>query len=152
MFILKGECDMYKKILVPTDGSDFAKKAEHVALEMAKLMDSEIIAVSIIENSFVNGLPLDDEVYELNTILKEDSENNIKEFEHMDDEEDFNVKITSIIKEGSPAKEILKVAEEENVDLIVIGSSGKSRFDKFLMGSVADKVSKHAHCSVLVAR
>lgn len=143
---------MYKKILVPTDGSDFAKKAEHVALEMAKLMDSEIIAVSIIENSFVNGLPLDDEVYELNTILKEDSENNIKEFEHMDDEEDFNVKITSIIKEGSPAKEILKVAEEENVDLIVIGSSGKSRFDKFLMGSVADKVSKHAHCSVLVAR
>ena len=65
---------MYKKILVPTDGSEFALKAEHVALELAKLMGSEIIAVSIIENSFVNGLPLDSEVFELNEILKEDSQ------------------------------------------------------------------------------
>lgn len=143
---------MYKKILVPTDGSEFAQTAEHVALEIAKSMDSEIIAVSIIENEFVSGLPLDDEVYDLNTILKEDSESNIEEFKVMDEKENFNIKITSIIREGSPAKEILKVAEEENIDLIVIGSSGKSRFDKFLMGSVADKVSKHASCSVLVAR
>lgn len=143
---------MYKKILVPTDGSEFALKAEHAALEIAKLMGAEIVAVSIIENNFVNGLPLDDEVYELNSILKQDSEKNIEDFEHMDEEEHFDVKISSVIKEGSPAKEILKVAEEEDIDLIIIGSSGKSRFDKFLMGSVADKVSKHASCSVMVVR
>lgn len=141
---------MYKKILVPTDGSEFALKAEHVALELAKLMGSEIIAVSIIENSFVNGLPLDSEVFELNEILKEDSQKNIDDFEDMDKKENFDIKITSVIKEGSPAKEILKVAEEEDVDLIIIGSSGKSKFDKFLMGSVADKVSKRASCSVMV--
>lgn len=115
-------------------------------------MDAEIIAVSIVENSFVNGLPLDDEVYELNSILKEDSEKNISEFETIDADEHFDIKITPIIKEGSPAKEILNVAEEEDVDLIMIGSSGKSKFDKFLMGSVADKVSNHAHCSVMVVR
>lgn len=141
---------MYKKILVPTDGSEFALKAEHIALELAKLMESEIIAVSIIENSFVNGLPLDSEVFELNEILKEDSQKNIDDFEDMDKKEHFDIKITSVIREGSPAKEILKVAEEEDVDLIIIGSSGKSKFDKFLMGSVADKVSKHASCSVMV--
>lgn len=143
---------MYKKILVPTDGSDFSLKAERAALELAKIMDAEIIAVSIVENSFVNGLPLDDEVYELNSILKEDSEKNISEFETIDADEHFDIKITPIIKEGSPAKEILNVAEEEDVDLIMIGSSGKSKFDKFLMGSVADKVSNHAHCSVMVVR
>lgn len=141
---------MYKKILVPTDGSEFALKAERIALELAKLMGSEIIAVSIIENSFVNGLPLDSEVFELNEILKEDSQKNIDDFEDMDKKEHFDIKITSVIREGSPAKEILKVAEEEDVDLIIIGSSGKSKFDKFLMGSVADKVSKHASCSVMV--
>ncbi|MDO5848946.1 MAG: universal stress protein [Methanobrevibacter sp.] len=143
---------MYKRILVPTDGSEFAQRAEHIALEIAKSMDAEIFAISVIENSFVNGLPLDEEVFELTSILKQDSEKNIEDFEHMDEEENFNVKITSIIKEGSPAKEILTAAEEEDIDLIVVGSSGKSKLDKFLMGSVADKVSKHAHCSVLVVR
>ena len=143
---------MFKKILVPTDGSEFSLNSEKVALEMAKALGSEIFAVSIIENSFVNGLPIDDEVNELNSILKESSEKNIKEFKDMDDNEQFDVKITPIIKEGSPANEILNIAEEKDVDLIIIGSSGKSKFDKFLMGSVADKVSQHAKCSVMVVR
>ena len=58
--------------------------------------------------------------------------------------------MTHIIKEGSPAKAILEVANEENVDLIVMGSSGKSGFDRFIMGSVADKVVNSAKCAVLV--
>ena len=58
--------------------------------------------------------------------------------------------MTHIIKEGSPARAILEVANEENVDLIVMGSSGKSGFDRFIMGSVADKVVNSAKCAVLV--
>ena len=143
---------MFKKILVPTDGSEFSLNSEKVALEMAKALGSEIFAVSIIENSLVYRLPIDDEVNELNSILKESSEKNIKEFKDMDDNEQFDVKITPIIKEGSPANEILNIAEEKDVDLIIIGSSGKTKFDKFLMGSVADKVSQHAKCSVMVVR
>ncbi|MGN1185899.1 MAG: universal stress protein, partial [Methanobrevibacter wolinii] len=65
-------------------------------------------------------------------------------------EYDSNIKLTPIVKEGSPAPVILDVAEDENIDLIVIGSSGKSSFDRFLMGSVASKVVKSAKCSVLV--
>ena len=55
-----------------------------------------------------------------------------------------------MIKEGSPAKCILEVAKEEDIDLIVMGSSGKSGFDRFIMGSVADKVVNSAKCAVLV--
>ena len=54
------------------------------------------------------------------------------------------------IREGSPARVILEVANEENIDLIVMGSSGKSGFDRFIMGSVADKVVNSAKCAVLV--
>ena len=136
---------MYKKILVPTDGSEFAQKAEKHALFLAKTTGADIYALSVTENNFVNGLPLDDEVYQLNQLLRQRSEDNIKEFE-----ETSGVTFHGIIKEGSPAKTILEVAKEEDIDLIVIGSSGKSGFDRFIMGSVAEKVVNAAKCAVLV--
>ena len=138
---------MYKKILVPTDGSEFAKKAEKHALFLSKVSGAEIIALSVTENNFVNGLPLDDEVYQLNQILKERSEENLKEFDELNEDD---LKVTHVIREGSPARVILEVAQEEDVDLIVMGSSGKSGFDRFIMGSVADKVVNSAKCAVLV--
>ena len=138
---------MYKKILVPTDGSEFAKKAQKHALFLASVSGAEIIAVSVTENNFVNGLPLDDEVYQLNQILKERSEENLKEFDELNEE---NIKITHVVREGSPARVILEVSEEDAVDWIVMGSSGKSGFDSFIMVSVADKVVNSAKCAVLV--
>ena len=138
---------MYKKILVPTDGSEFAKKAGKHALFLSKVSGAEIVAVSVTENNFVNGLPLDDEIYQLNQILKERSEENLKEFDELNDDD---LKITHVIREGSPARVILEVAQEEDIDLIVMGSSGKSGFDRFIMGSVADKVVNSAKCAVLV--
>ena len=138
---------MYKKILVPTDGSEFAKKAGKHALFLSKVSGAEIVAVSVTENNFVNGLPLDDEIYQLNQILKERSEENLKEFDELNEDD---VKITHVIREGSPARVILEVAQEEDIDLIVMGSSGKSGFDRFIMGSVADKVVNSAKCAVLV--
>nr|WP_292751624.1 universal stress protein [Methanobrevibacter sp.] len=139
---------MYKRILVPTDGSEFAKKAQKHALFLANASGAEIFAVSVTENNFVNGLPLDDEIYQLNQILKERSEENLKEFDDLNKNDDL--KITHIIREGSPAKVILEVAKDEDIDLIVMGSSGKSGFDRFIMGSVADKVVNSAKCAVLV--
>ena len=138
---------MYKKILVPTDGSEFAKKAQKHALFLAKVSGAEIVAVSVTENNFVNGLPLDDEIYQLNQILKERSEENLKEFDKLNEDD---LKITHVVREGSPAKVILEVAKEEAVDLIVMGSSGKSGFDRFILGSVSDKVVNTAKCPVLV--
>ncbi len=138
---------MYKKILVPTDGSEFAKKAQKQALFLAKVSGAEIIAVSVTENNFVQGLPLNDEVFQLNQILNERSEENLIEFDKLNED---NIKISHVIREGSPARVILEVAKDENVDLIVMGSSGKSGFDRFIMGSVADKVVNSAKCAVLV--
>ena len=133
--------------MVPTDGSEFAKKAGKHALFLSKVTGAEIVAVSVTENNFVNGLPLDDEIYQLNQILKERSEENLKEFDELNDDD---LKITHVIREGSPARVILEVAQEEDIDLIVMGSSGKSGFDRFIMGSVADKVVNSAKCAVLV--
>ena len=138
---------MYKRILVPTDGSEFARKAELHALFLAKVSGAEIIALSVSENQFITGISVTDEVEQLNLILKDRCEEDLKEFEEMNED---GVKISSIIREGSPANVILDVAVEEDIDLIVIGSSGKSRFDRFILGSVSDKVVNAAKCPVLV--
>lgn len=141
---------MYKKILLPTDGSKYSENAEKHALFLAEKSGAEIISLSVIENGFSVGLPSDDTIYEVNQMLKKESKTNLNKVEEIKEEYDSNIKITPLIKEGSPAPVILDVAEEEDVDLIVIGSSGKSSFDRFLMGSVAAKVVKSAKCSVLV--
>jgi nucleotide-binding universal stress UspA family protein len=142
-----GDLNMYKKILVPTDGSEFAKKAQLHALFLAKVSSAEIIALSVSENHFINGISMTEEVEQLNQILKDRCKDDLKEFEEMNED---GVKISSVIKEGSPANVILEVAIEEDIDLIVIGSSGKSGFDRFILGSVSDKVVNAAKCPVLV--
>ena len=138
---------MYTKILVPTDGSEFARKAELHALFLAKVSGAEIVALSVSENHFINGISLNEEVEQLNQILTDRCKEDLKEFEDMNEE---GVKISAVIREGSPAKVILDVAAEEDIDLIVIGSSGKSGFDRFILGSVSDKVVNTAKCPVLV--
>ena len=138
---------MYKKILVPTDGSDFAKDAALHALFLAKVSGAEIIALSVSENHFINGISVSEEIEQINQIWTDRCKKDLEEFEDMND---GGVKISSVIKEGSPAKTILEVAEEEDIDLIVIGSSGKSGFDRFILGSVSDKVVNAAKCPVLV--
>ena len=141
---------LYKKILLPTDGSKYSDKSEKHALAIAASNNAEIIALSVIENSFLIGLPDSETISEVNRLLKEENEKNLKKVERLRDEEGLDVKITTKVKEGSPARVILETIEEEDIDLVVIGSAGKTGIDKFLMGSVAEKVVKSAKCCVLV--
>ena len=138
---------MYKRILVPTDGSEFAKKALLHALFLARVSEAEIIALSVSENHFINGITVTEEVEQLNQILNNRCKEDLKELEDLNKD---GVSMFSIIKEGAPANVILEVAIEEDIDLIVMGSSGKSGFDRFILGSVSDKVVNAAKCPVLV--
>ncbi|SFL34342.1 Nucleotide-binding universal stress protein, UspA family [Methanobrevibacter olleyae] len=141
---------LYKKILLPTDGSKYSDQSEKHALAIADVNDAEIIALSVIENSFFINLPDSETVSEVNNLLKKETEKNLNKVERLRDEECLDVKITKKVAEGSPARVILETIEEEDIDLVVIGSSGKTGIDKFLMGSVAEKVVKSAKCCVLV--
>ena len=141
---------LYKKILLPTDGSRYADKSEKHALSLAAAYGAEIIALSVVENTVPVNLTGKETVSEINELLEEETLSNLKKVESLRDEEGLDIKITPKLAKGSPAKAILKVADEEDVDLIVIGSSGKSGIDLLLLGSVADKVVRSAKCSVLV--
>ncbi|MGL6297901.1 MAG: universal stress protein [Methanobacteriaceae archaeon] len=141
---------MYKKILLPTDGSKLSDKAEERAIFIAKKSGAEIIALSVVETNYSVGLPSDDTIFYINEMLKKESDKNLKKFEKVLNESGMDIKLSLKIEEGSPADVILETINNEGIDLVVMGSSGKSGLDKFIMGSVTEKVLKTAKCDTLV--
>ncbi len=168
IFVEKSMSSRYKKILIATDGSDYVKKAVTHAIEIAKLSGAKLYAVYVIEKKptsgiksyFYTDIPTGGvkEILRkegLNTdielrILREEGDVAIKYIEYLAKKEGLHIE--KLIVTGNPAEEILKLAEENSVDLIVMGTLGRSGIEKFLLGSVADKVIRNSTIPVLVVR
>ncbi|MDD6286033.1 universal stress protein [Candidatus Methanosphaera massiliense] len=148
---------MYKKILLPTDGSKNSEKSIVHALHIADKDDSEIIILNVVDSVYLTGLPEEDLITKSELLLEEESKKVTKRFEdiikQIEEEEGIdatNIKITPKTLEGNAADIILKVSDKENVDIIVIASSGKHMLDRFLLGSVTEKTVRHSTVPVLV--
>ncbi len=147
---------MYKKILVPTDGSEYANKAARQAAWIASISGAELMAINVIETSSLVGLPAEDLIVRIKEMLKEEGQKSLERIseivmeEKKDDKCQKDVKLTLDTKEGSPSDIIIKTIDEENIDLVVMGTSGKHGLDRFLLGSVAENVVRSAPCPVLV--
>ena len=146
---------MYKKILLPTDGSKNSEKAIEHALRIAELEDSEIIILNVVDSVYLTGLPEEDLITKSELILESQKIiNHVKSIiENMEEEKGFkidHVKLTPRTEEGNAADVILKLSEKEDVDLIVIASSGKHMLDRFLLGSVTEKTVRHSTVPILV--
>ena len=145
---------MYNKILLPTDGSKFAEKAAEHAIWIASKSGAEIIVLNVIQTSSLVGLPAEDLIVRIKEMLKEEGRRSLERISEMVTEEEKELKIEDIkvtlkTEEGSPAEAILKTVEKEDVDLVVMGTSGKHGLDRFLLGSVTEKVVRSAKCPVL---
>lgn len=141
---------MYKKILLPTDGSEYANKAAEHALWIAKASGAEIIALSVTDTSSLIGLPLDDVIVRIKEMLQEEAAKSLENVAEVMKKDDKDLKITLKTEEGSPADVVLKTIKEEEIDLVVVGTSGKHGLDRFLLGSVAENVVRSSICPVLV--
>jgi len=141
----------FKRIIVPTDGSEIAKKAAKKALALALATDTEVVALHVIN---IPGLPslyaLPDELpYEqLHELIRKEGRSYLDEIEKMGKQ--MGVNVSKKLVDGHPAEEIIKEAQED--DLIVIGSKGRTALDRLLMGSVAENVVRHAHCPVMLVK
>jgi nucleotide-binding universal stress UspA family protein len=145
---------MYHKILLPTDGSKYAEKAAEHAIWIASKSGAEIIVLNVIETSSLVGLPAEDLIVRIREMLKEEGRRSLERIselvtEREEEQMKTDIKITLKTEEGSPADSIIKTIEKENVDLVVMGTSGKHGLDRFLLGSVTEKVVRSAPCSVL---
>jgi len=146
---------MYKKILLPTDGSECAEKAaEHAAL-IAGQNNAEIIILNVLETYPIRGLPVEELTRRVAELFKEEGEKALETISKIIKENEakegfkHKIKITLKQKEGSPADIILQTTEDEDIDLVVMGASGKHRLERFVIGSVAEKTVRHAKIPVL---
>jgi nucleotide-binding universal stress UspA family protein len=145
---------MFSSIVVGTDGSETAGKAVLQATELARQVGASVSLVSAYEP--VSGNRLREEKREVPKDMewmvnpREDVEATLKEA--AESVERAGVKVDTFAREGDPADAILDVAEETKADLIVVGNKGMTGTKRFLLGSVPNKVSHHAPCSVLIIR
>jgi nucleotide-binding universal stress UspA family protein len=145
---------MFGSIVVGTDGSETAKEAVRQATELAKSVGAALYVVSAYEpvpesrlRSERQDVP-DDLQWSINP--REDVEATLNKAAEQIKETGVNVE--TFPREGDPADAILDVAEEQGADLIVVGNKGMTGAKRFLLGSVPNKVSHHAPCSVLIIR
>lgn len=137
---------MYKKILLPTDGSTYAdQEVDRVTNLIAD--DGEIIILSVAGKLTSSAFQSRRKVKKVNERMKKEAETAVKNMAAKFDD-DLNVK--TIVRPGFPAETINLVACEEGVDLIVISSSGKSGLHRLVLGSVTEKVLKTADVDVLL--
>jgi nucleotide-binding universal stress UspA family protein len=146
---------MYKKILLATDNSEQAEKAGEYAISMADLGGADIIVLYVIDSYYLDALPQRDLREQLDEQLREEGKEAVEKFEKKIEEEQCagnckNINFKTMIKAGKPADVIIKTAEEEGVDQIVMGKSGKHGIEKFLLGSTAEKVVREAKVPVNV--
>ena len=145
---------MIRSIVVGTDGSETARKAVQEAIDLAKQVGASIDIVSAYEP--VSQQRLREEARQVPGDLqwmvnpREDVDETLKAA--ADEIRAAGVPVEIFAREGDPADAILDVAEERGSDLIVVGNKGMTGAKRFLLGSVPNKVSHHAPCSVLIVR
>ena len=135
------------KILVATDGSSEAQLAATTAADLAKSTDSELHVVHVGELRPTFLAQTEEEPAE----LQREARRLLDEQERRVEEAGGTVK-EAHLRQGRADEEIVDLAEDLGIGLIVMGSRGRGRIRRALMGSVSDSVVRHAHCPVTIVR
>ncbi len=137
------------KILVAIDGSDASMDAADYTIHISKEYNAELYALHVIRADVDLFGP--HETSEFMTRMRNEGEKYLNKVKLNANEKNIQIK-TEIISSINIAGGIVDYAEENNIDLIVIGTRGSSGFKKLLLGSVASHVVTYAHCPVMVVK
>ncbi|RQH02500.1 universal stress protein [Natrarchaeobius oligotrophus] len=139
---------MYDRILVPTDGSEFADDAADTALELATELDAAVHVVCVVESGPLGTISLPGD----GASAAEVFEDRATEFVSRIAERagDRGLEVETEIRRGVPVEEILECADEIAADAIVMGSKGRSGLGRAMLGSVTEGVTRYGTVDVLV--
>jgi nucleotide-binding universal stress UspA family protein len=146
---------MYDTILVPTDGSDTAEYAVEHAIDLAEKYDADVHALYVVDTSAID-VSLGTEQVDR---IRQGQFGDMPELERRADEatgivaakaEAHDVQVTEAVVAGQPHKQISNYASNNDVDLIVMGSAGRSGVRRALLGSVAERTLRSTKIPVLV--
>ncbi|CAD6492967.1 MAG: Universal stress protein [Candidatus Argoarchaeum ethanivorans] len=141
---------LYKKIIVATDGSKEAERAVKYAIELARDTGAKVYALYVVDTAIPTTSSMSVAWGNVHEFLREEGAEATKKIAETGAK--AGVEVEKKLSEGHPAEEIIKFSEELPADLIVMGSIGKSGLDRFLLGSVSDKVTRISKIPVMVVR
>jgi len=145
---------MFDSIVVGTDGSDTARKAVSQAGDLAKAVGGSIHLVSAYEPVPTGRLREESKEApeDLQWMINPREDVDATLAEAAEELKKAGVEVDTYARQGDPADAILDVAEEKDANLIIVGNKGMTGAKRFLLGSVPNKISHHAPCSVLIIR
>jgi len=141
---------VFINILVALDGSEVSQRALIRAVDEAKLWNAKLHAIYVVETGLFSSLPLDNTVEIMYRVLEKEGEAVLEKAKKYGT--DKGITIFTHMKQGHAGSEIIALAEREKVDLIMVGSHGKSNTDRLLIGSVSTFVVTHSTASTMVVR
>ena len=141
---------LIKKILIATDGSEYTKNSIDYGIDLAKNTQAKLHVIYVIDTAAFASIPMDAAWESMYELLKQEGDEATRYVAEKAEAEGLEVEKLTV--EGHPAEEIIKYAEKNSMNLIVMGTLGKSGLDRFLLGSVAEKVVRASKIPVLVVR
>ena len=143
-----------RRILLPTDFSGCANYALPYAAAIARAVDATVICVNVVEpivpavgyTGMAEAMP----IAEMSEQMEDSAERELPDVMRCEDLR--GLKVEEVIGHGDAAAEIVRVADEQEVDLIVISSHGRTGLGRIIFGSTAEAVVRHARCPVLVVK
>jgi nucleotide-binding universal stress UspA family protein len=142
--------DFYRNIVIATDGSASTRRAISYGIEIAKLSGATVHALHVVNTSSTISETWTAGKETIYKIMMSEGENIVSEIKEII--EGSGVEVREVLLDGYPSDEIINFAENNNIDLIVMGTLGKTGLDRFLMGSVAEKVVRGSKVPVMVVR
>jgi len=147
---MKFSSETIKRILVPTDGSEYSIHAAEYAIGIAKAHDAQITVVYVLDELVIDRFTKVSDREDIERDLKTDGERYTNYI--MSLAERAGVKTYPLIVKGRPFEQIVHLADGLNVDLIVMGTYGRRTHERILIGSVAERVIEYSRCPVLVVK
>ena len=141
---------LYDRILVPTDGSPEGERAVAHALDLAAVHGAEVHALYVINTASYAGMPMETSWEGVDDLLRADAEAAVDDVRELAAER--GVDVATAIVDGSPSREIIRYAEDNDCDVVVMGTHGRGGIDRLLLGSVAEKVVRGSAVPVLTVR
>jgi len=131
---------MFERVMVPTDGSDFAARSEDIAIEIAKKFNSTLVVVHVIDDKLI--YPFE--------VLEDEGKSILKKVREKAEKEELTIEEVLLV--GSPTHDMEKIVKKTESDLVVIGTHGKTGLEKLILGSVAESALKTVKVPVLLVK
>lgn len=140
---------MHERVLLPTDGSDTADRAVEQAIDLANKYDAAFHALYVVDKTEpVLNVRGSDESFDR---LEEEGKDIVNDVTERAQQASVS-SVGGAVQRGEPAEAILEYVNVNDIDLVVMGTHGRSGLDRHLLGSVAEKVVRHADASVLTVQ